>query len=119
MKFIYLFSVFAVNMVLATSLVSADTKDEEERLGNCSRVLKDILNIPDGIPQGLMDKAECFIAIPSVKKFAFGFGGSYGKGAMGVTTSRDPGAHLRCTVLREPASAFSWVVQPQTSFCWS
>ncbi len=82
MKSIYLFSVFAVSMVLATSLVSADTKDEEERLGNCSRVLKDILNIPDGIPQGLMDKAECLIAIPSVKKFAFGFGGSYGKGAM-------------------------------------
>ena len=82
MKFIYLFSVFAVNMVLVTSLVSANTKDEEERLGNCSRVLKDILNIPDGIPQGLMNKAECLIVIPSVKKFAFGFGGSYGKGAM-------------------------------------
>ena len=82
MKFIYLFSVFAVSMVLATSLVSADTKDEEERLDNCNAVLKEILNIPDGIPQGLLDKAECLLAIPSVKKFALGFGGSYGKGAM-------------------------------------
>jgi len=82
MKFFHLFSVFAVGMSLVISPVSADTKDEEERLGNCSVILKEILNIPDGIPQGLLDKAECLIAIPSVKKFALGFGGSYGKGAM-------------------------------------
>ena len=79
MRFFHLFPVFAF---LATSLVSADTKAEEERLDNCSRVLKEILTIPDGIPQGLLDKAECLVAIPSVKKFALGFGGSYGKGAM-------------------------------------
>jgi len=82
-------SVFAVSMVLATSFVSADTKDEEERLGNCSRVLKEILNIPDGIPQNLLDKAECLVAFPSVKKFALGFGGSYGKGAMVCRSGED------------------------------
>jgi len=83
MKFLRIsVSVFAVSMVLATSFVSADTKEEEERLGNCSVVLKEILNLPDGIPQDLLDKAECLVAIPSVKKFALGFGGSYGKGAM-------------------------------------
>ncbi len=82
MKFIHLFSVVSVSMILAISPVSADTKDEEKRLGNCSRVLKEILNIPDGIPQGLLDKAECLIAFPSVKKFVLGFGASYGKGAM-------------------------------------
>jgi lipid-binding SYLF domain-containing protein len=81
MKFLHL-SVFAVSMFLVTPFVSADTKDQEERLDNCTRVLKEILNIPDGIPQGLLDKAECLIAFPSVKKFALGFGGSYGKGAM-------------------------------------
>ncbi len=79
MRFFHLFPVFAF---LATSFVSADTKAEEERLDNCSRVLKEILTIPDGIPQGLLDRAECLVAIPSVKKFALGFGGSYGKGAM-------------------------------------
>ena len=82
MKFFHLFSVFSLSMILAISPVSANTKDEEERLDNCSRVLEEILNIPDGIPQGLLDKAECLIAFPSVKKFALGFGGSYGKGAM-------------------------------------
>ncbi len=89
MKFIHLFSVVSVSMILAISPVSADTKDEEKRLGNCSRVLKEILNIPDGIPQGLLDKAECLIAFPSVKKFALGFGASYGKGAMVCRSGED------------------------------
>ncbi len=89
MKFFHLFSVFSISMILAISPVSADTKDEEERLDNCTRVLKEILNIPDGIPQGLLDKAECLIAFPSVKKFALGFGGSYGKGAMVCRSGED------------------------------
>ncbi len=88
MKFLHL-SVFAVSMFLVTSFVSADTKAEEERLGNCGGVLKEILNIPDGIPQDLLDKAECLIAIPSVKKFALGLGGSYGKGAMVCRSGKD------------------------------
>ena len=89
MKIFHLFSVFSVSMILAISPVSADTKDQEERLGNCSRVLKEILNIPDGIPQGLLDKAECLVAFPSVKKFALGFGASYGKGAMVCRSGED------------------------------
>ena len=89
MKFFHVFSVFSVSMILAISPVSADTKDQEERLDNCSRVLKEILNIPDGIPQGLLDKAECLVAFPSVKKFALGFGGSYGKGAMVCRSGED------------------------------
>ncbi len=89
MKVFHLFSVFSVSMILAISPVPADTKDQEERLDNCSRVLKEILNIPDGIPQGLLDKAECLVAFPSVKKFALGFGGSYGKGAMVCRSGED------------------------------
>ena len=54
----------------------------EERLKNCGEVLKEIVDIPDDIPQDLLDKAECVIVIPSVVKAAFGFGGSYGRGAM-------------------------------------
>lgn len=89
MKLSPLFSVFTLSLVLTPSIVSADIKDQEKRLGNCSRVLKEILNIPDGIPQGLLDKAECLIAFPSVKKFALGFGASYGKGAMVCRSGED------------------------------
>ena len=59
----------------------ADNK-EQERLANAGVVLEEILNVPDNIPQELLDKAECIIVYPSVKKAAFIFGGSYGRGAM-------------------------------------
>ena len=49
-------------------------------------VLGEILNIPDDIPSDLIDKAECIIVIPSVFKLAFGFSGSWGRGAMTCRT---------------------------------
>ncbi len=55
---------------------------EEDRVKNAGVVLKEILDIPDDIPQDLLDKAECLIILPSVKKGAFGIGGSYGRGVM-------------------------------------
>jgi lipid-binding SYLF domain-containing protein len=61
--------------------VLADTK-EQERLENCGAVLEEIMNVPDDIPANLIDKAECVVVLPSVVKFAFVFGGSYGRGAM-------------------------------------
>ena len=67
----------------AAAPVRADNKEkDEERLRNSGQVLKEILNIPDDIPQNLIDKADCVIVIPTVLKFAIGLGGSYGRGAM-------------------------------------
>ncbi len=57
-------------------------KKEEERLKEAGQVLTEILNIPEGIPQDLLDKAECVVVLPSVKKAAIGIGGSYGRGVM-------------------------------------
>jgi lipid-binding SYLF domain-containing protein len=68
-----------VRLPLTTGL--ADTK-EQERLENCGAVLEEIMNVPDDIPANLVDKAECVVVLPSVLKFAFVFGGSYGRGAM-------------------------------------
>src|SRR6202163_2585938 len=68
-----------VGLPLITGL--ADTK-EQERLENCGAVLEEIMNVPDDIPANLVDKAECVIVLPSVVKFAYVFGGSYGRGAM-------------------------------------
>ena len=61
---------------------SSAQRRENERLENAGVVLEDILNVPDDIPSDLLDKAECVIVVPSVLKFAIGFGGSYGRGAM-------------------------------------
>ncbi|MGA9039607.1 MAG: lipid-binding SYLF domain-containing protein [Terriglobales bacterium] len=61
---------------------AADDETEADRVKESGVVLKEILNIPDNIPQDLIDKAECLIILPSVKKGAFGIGGSYGRGIM-------------------------------------
>lgn len=59
-----------------------DKSKDQSRLENSGQVMKEILDIPDDIPQDLLDKADCAIVIPSVLKGAFGIGGSYGRGAM-------------------------------------
>ncbi len=75
-------SLIAMGLLLATiGAVNAATK-VEERLEESAKVLGEILKIPEGIPDSLLDKAECAVIIPSVKKVAIGFGGSYGRGAM-------------------------------------
>jgi lipid-binding SYLF domain-containing protein len=61
---------------------AAENEKEEDRVKNSGEVLKEILDIPDNIPQDLLDKAECLVILPSVKKGAFGIGGSYGRGVM-------------------------------------
>jgi SH3 domain-containing YSC84-like protein 1 len=74
-------SFLAVLLMAASALATSDER-EEERVKDAGDVLKEILNIPDDIPQDLLDKAECIIILPSVKKGAFGVGGSYGRGVM-------------------------------------
>ena len=70
-----------VALFVTVSPASALDK-EADRLEAATAVIREILDIPDGVPQELLDKAECVVVLPSVKKFAFGIGGSYGKGAM-------------------------------------
>jgi lipid-binding SYLF domain-containing protein len=69
--------------LFASAPARADNKQTiQNRLQNAGQVMKEIMDIPDDIPQDLIDKADCVIVIPSVIKFAFGIGGSYGRGAM-------------------------------------
>jgi lipid-binding SYLF domain-containing protein len=76
--------VVCVVVFLISSLAgfAASDEHEEDRVKDAGEVLKEILNIPDDIPQDLLDKAECIVVLPSVKKGAFGIGGSYGRGVM-------------------------------------
>ena len=69
-------------LALLTAPVQADDAKEAERLQNATVVLKEILGMPESIPKDLLDRAECVIVFPSVKKVALGVGGSYGRGAI-------------------------------------
>ena len=64
-------------------------KDERNRLENAGTVIQEILDVPDNIPQDLLDKARCVVVLPSVLKAAFVVGGSYGRGVMVCRTGRD------------------------------
>jgi len=64
---------------------------EMDRIKNAGTVMREILNVPDDIPQDLLDKAECVIVLPSVLRFAIGFGGSYGRGDMTCRSGKDFG----------------------------
>jgi len=75
--------------LLALSVGLGAQGKEEDRLRACAVVLEEIVNIPDDIPKDLLDKAECVVVFPDVKKFAVGVGGTYGRGAMTCRTGDD------------------------------
>jgi SH3 domain-containing YSC84-like protein 1 len=70
---------------------SSDKEKDENRLENAGTVMDEILNVPDNIPQDLLNKARCVVVLPSVVKAAFIVGGSYGHGVMVCRT----GEHFR------------------------
>ena len=80
-----LFRIMLAVTLISSAALAADTKDkqkQEDRLQNAATVMGEILNIPDNIPQNLLDKSKCVVVMPSVLKAAFVVGGSYGRGAM-------------------------------------
>src|SRR5258708_28403248 len=82
---------FVVFLMSATAPFAADDEHEQDRVRETGTVLKEILNIPDDIRRDLLDKAQCVIILPSVKKGAFGIGCSYGPDVMACRS----GAHYK------------------------
>jgi SH3 domain-containing YSC84-like protein 1 len=72
----------AAPAVFTPTVRADDTTKDEDRIVNAGRVVKEIMDIPDNIPQSLIDKADCVIVFPSVLKAAFIVGASYGRGLM-------------------------------------
>jgi SH3 domain-containing YSC84-like protein 1 len=71
------------------SLPAFGQKKEQDRVANAGKVMQEIVNIPDDIPQDVLDKADCVVVLPSVLKFAIGIGGSYGRGVMTCRGGKD------------------------------
>jgi lipid-binding SYLF domain-containing protein len=89
LKMKILFRVLLAVVVVSTVTYAKDTRDkQEERLKNSAMVMGEILNVPDNIPQDLLDKAKCVVVIPSVVKAAFIVGGSYGRGTLVCRSGR-------------------------------
>jgi lipid-binding SYLF domain-containing protein len=80
--------VFVMVIFLACPTFATNESREQKRLETCGQVFKEIMDIPDGLPKDLLNKAECVIVIPSVLKFAFGVGGDFGRGAITCRTGQ-------------------------------
>src|SRR5712691_5503041 len=79
-----------VACLLAASPALAETK-EDKRLLACREVLQGFLEMKEAIPRNLIDRAACVAVVPSVKKFALGVGGRWGKGAVSCRTESGKG----------------------------
>jgi SH3 domain-containing YSC84-like protein 1 len=78
-----LITICSLLLSLTVPLFADSAEKEKERVKESGDVMKEILATPDkGIPGSVLDDAKCVIILPSVKKAAFGVGGSYGRGAM-------------------------------------
>jgi lipid-binding SYLF domain-containing protein len=77
--------------LVAGAVYATKLNKEQRRLEDCGVVMQEVLNVPENIPHELLEKAECVIVIPSVKKLALGLGADYGRGAMVCRT----GEHFR------------------------
>ncbi len=72
----------AIVLTVACAIPAFAQKHEKDRLEDSAAVMKEILGMPDSIPKDVLDKTTCVIVFPTVKKGAFGIGGSYGRGAL-------------------------------------
>jgi lipid-binding SYLF domain-containing protein len=87
---VYLSSALVLVLPLLAEVAGAAEKSKaDDRLRNSGMVLREILDVPDDIPQDLLDKADCVVVFPSVLKAAFIVGGSYGRGVMSCRQGDD------------------------------
>lgn len=75
-------TIFIWSLVLAIGVPAFAQRKEQRRMEDAGNVMKEILDIPEDIPQDVIDKADCIVVLPSVLKLAFGLGASYGRGVM-------------------------------------
>lgn len=67
----------------ALSQSKKERADELKRLERATEVFNEIMRTPDkGIPNDLLDRAECVAIVPGMKKGGLGIGGRYGKGVV-------------------------------------
>ena len=76
---------------LASGLLIAD-KATDERLANAAKAFNEIMSVPDkGIPGSVLNKAECVVVVPGMKKGGFIVGGSFGRGTVSCRTKDKSG----------------------------
>jgi lipid-binding SYLF domain-containing protein len=71
-----------ISLCLIITSIAIAQEHEQERVKASGTVLQELVNASNGVPLNLLNRAECVIVLPSVKKAGLGFGASYGRGVM-------------------------------------
>jgi len=69
-------------VLIPSRSIAEDNEHEQERVKESGNVMKELLNSASGVPISVLNKAECVIVLPSVKKAGFLVAGQYGRGVM-------------------------------------
>lgn len=77
-----LLMILVLCLIIPSTAIPADGEKEQERVKESGEVMKELLNSSSGVPISVLNKAECVIVLPSVKKAGFIIAGQYGKGVM-------------------------------------
>ncbi len=73
--------VTTLGLLIALPALASDREDDVNRTHKAAEVFQEIMNAPDqGIPLDLLASTKCIAIIPGEVKFAFIFGGNYGRG---------------------------------------
>ena len=81
-KGIVLLTIAVLGLIIPSIAIAADNEKEQERVKESGNVMKELLNSESGVPISVLNKAECVIVLPSVKKGGFIIAGEYGRGVM-------------------------------------
>src|SRR5277367_6314148 len=74
-------SALALSLLIPAVASASDRDDDVARTHKAADVFREIMSTPDkGIPQDLLASAKCVAIVPGEVKFAFIFGGNYGRG---------------------------------------
>jgi lipid-binding SYLF domain-containing protein len=75
-------TLLGITLIFAFVITTPAQDKEQDRVPNAGKVMQEILDAPDNIPKSVLDKADCVVILPSVLKFSFGLGSSFGRGVM-------------------------------------
>ena len=72
---------YALIACLATGVMLGQESKPDKRLQDATAVVNEMMGMPDkGVPQSVLEKAQCIVVVPGLKKAAFIVGGQFGRG---------------------------------------
>src|SRR5215813_1225237 len=69
-------------LMIPQCATAEDNEHEQERIKESGNVMKELTDSANGVPMSILNKSECVIVLPSVKKAGFLVAGQYGRGVM-------------------------------------